>query len=152
MLLHCHMYPLSMHNFNLVPNHWPTEPPWDFYEVKKCTEFLVRSWLYFQKIITVNVVTCQDGAIQFSDKIQDFPTDLKQTQSSEIMCHFPPVSTEFLTIQGTTALMASSFRHTGQIQSIHHQNLATWPKTAFDIAQILFAIFYFTFWGWKFWN
>jgi hypothetical protein len=25
----------------------------------------------------VNVVTCQDGAVQFSDKIQDFPTDLK---------------------------------------------------------------------------
>ena len=29
----------------------------------------------FSKMITVNVVTCQDGAIQFSDKIQDFPTE-----------------------------------------------------------------------------
>ena len=27
----------------------------------------------------------------FSDKIQDFPTDLKWTQSSEIMCYLPPV-------------------------------------------------------------
>ena len=35
--------------------------------------------------------------------------------------------------------MASSLRHTEQIQSIHHQNLAPWPKTAFDIAQILFG-------------
>ena len=25
--------------------------------------------------------------------------------------------------------MASSLRHTGQIQSLHHQNLAPWPKT-----------------------
>jgi len=38
----------------------------------------------------VNVVTCQDGAVKFSDKIQDFPTDLKETQSSEIMCCLPP--------------------------------------------------------------
>ena len=28
-----------------------------------------------KKIITVNVFTCQDGAVQFSDKIQDFPTE-----------------------------------------------------------------------------
>jgi len=39
----------------------------------------------------VNLVTCQDGAVQFSDKIQDFPTDLKYTQSSEIMCYLLPV-------------------------------------------------------------
>jgi len=52
---------------------------------------------------------------------------------------------ELLTILGTTALMASSFRHTGQKQSIHHQNLAPWPKTAFDIAQILFATSLFHF-------
>ena len=51
----------------------------------------MRSWLYFKKMITVNVVTCQDGGVQFSDKIQDFPTDLKQTQSSEILCHLPTV-------------------------------------------------------------
>jgi len=54
----------------------------------------------------------------------------------------------FLTILGTTDLMASSFRHTGQIQWLnHHQNLAPWPKTAFDIAHILFATSYFIFWG-----
>jgi len=52
---------------------------------------------------------------------------------------------EFLTILGTTALMASGLRHSGQIQSLHHQNLAPWPKTAFDTAQILFATLYFTF-------
>jgi len=42
-------------------------------------------------MINVNVVTWQDGAVQFSDKIQDFPTDLKQTQSFEIMCYLPTV-------------------------------------------------------------
>jgi len=42
-------------------------------------------------MITVNVVTCQDGGVQFSDKIQDFPTDLKQTQSSEILCYLATV-------------------------------------------------------------
>ena len=48
---------------------------------------------------------------------------------------------EFLTTLGTTALMAFSYSHTGQIQSLHHQNLAFWPKTPFEIAQILFATF-----------
>jgi len=52
---------------------------------------------------------------------------------------------EFLTILGITVLMVSSLRHTGQIQSLHHQNLAPWPKTALDITQILFAISYFIF-------
>jgi hypothetical protein len=53
------MYPLSMHSlyFSLVPS--PTEAD------------------FFQKMITVSVVPCQDGAVKFSDKIQDFPTDLK---------------------------------------------------------------------------
>ena len=50
---------------------------------------------------------------------------------------------EFLPILGTTALMANSLRHTGQLQSLHHQNMAPWPKTAFDIVQILFATFSF---------
>jgi len=54
---------------------------------------------------------------------------------------------EFLTILGTTTLVASSLRHTGQTQSLHHQSLAPWPKTAFDIAQILFDTFYFIFLG-----
>jgi len=52
---------------------------------------------------------------------------------------------EFLAILGTTALMASSLRHTGQIQLLHRQNLALWPKTAFGITQILFATFCFIF-------
>ena len=51
-----------------------------------------------------------------------------------------------------TSLMASSFTHNGQIQSLHNQNLAPWPKTAFDVDQILFATFYFIFWGQKFWG
>ena len=50
---------------------------------------------------------------------------------------------EFLTILGTTAFIASSLRDTGQIQSLHHQNLALWPKMALDITQILFVIFSF---------
>jgi len=50
---------------------------------------------------------------------------------------------EFFTILGSTTLMASSLRRTGQKKSFHHQNLAPWPKTAIDIAKILFATFYF---------
>jgi len=50
---------------------------------------------------------------------------------------------EFLTILETKALMASTLRHTGQITSLHHQNLAPWPKTALDIAQSLFATLIF---------
>jgi len=61
------------------------------------------------------------------------------------MCYLPPVMCGILTILGTTALMASSFSHIGQIQSRHHQNLAPWPKIAFDVAQMLFATFYFIF-------
>jgi hypothetical protein len=37
---------------------------------------------------------CEFGHLpgqQFSAKIQDFPVDLKQTQSSEIMCYLPTV-------------------------------------------------------------
>ena len=52
---------------------------------------------------------------------------------------------EVLTILETTTLMASCLRHNGQIQSLQHQNLAPWHKTAFDIAQIFFASFYFIF-------
>jgi hypothetical protein len=46
---------------------------------------------------------------------------------------------------GNHKLNASSLRHTGHIQSLQHQDLAPWPKTAFDIAQILFATFYLIF-------
>ena len=38
----------------------------------------------YSKMITVNVVSCQERAVLFSGKIQDFTTDLKHTQSSEI--------------------------------------------------------------------
>ena len=38
---------------------------------------------------------------------------------------------EFLTTLGTAALMASNFSHTGQIKSLHHHNLASWPKKIF---------------------
>jgi len=37
------------------------------------------------------VVTCQNGAVPFSDKIPYFPTDLQKTQSSEIMRYLPTV-------------------------------------------------------------
>ena len=93
MLLHCQIHPLSMHNlyFNVSASCWPTEPSWYLQEITKCTEFPVRRWVCTQKMITVNVVTCQEGAVLFSDKIQDFPTNLKYTQSSDIMCFLPPV-------------------------------------------------------------
>jgi len=39
-------------------------------------------------MITLNVVTCQNVVVQFSDKI---PTDLQTTQSSEIMHYLSPV-------------------------------------------------------------
>jgi len=55
---------------------------------------------------------------------------------------YPQSFMEFLTILGNTA-----FRHTEQIQSLHHHNLAPWHKTASDIAQILFATSHFIFWG-----
>ncbi len=35
---------------------------------------------------------------------------------------------EFLTILGTTALMANSLRHTGRLQSLYHQNSAPCPN------------------------
>jgi len=58
-------------------------------------------------MIIVKLVTWQDAAVQFSDKIQDFPADLKKTQSSVIMCFYPQLCMEFLTILETTTLMAS---------------------------------------------
>jgi len=91
-------------------------------------------------MITVNMVTCQDGEVQFSDKIS---TDLQQTQSSEIMWCLSQSCMEFVTILGTTVLMACSLRNTGEIQSFHHQNLAPWPKTAFDIALVCHRLFHF---------
>jgi len=72
------MDPLSTHNiyFNLFPSHWLQKPHETFKKLKNAQNSLWEAD-YFQKMITVNVVTCQDGAVQFSDKIQDFPTDLK---------------------------------------------------------------------------
>jgi len=56
------------------------------------------------------------------------------------MCYLPPVMYGVSDNSGTQSLNGQQF-HTGQIQSIHHQNLAPWPKIAFDIAKILFATF-----------
>jgi len=69
----------------------------------------------------------------------------KRLRALKLCAIYPRSHTEFWTILGTTALMASSLRHAGQIQSLHHQNLAPWPKTAFDIAHILFATLYLIF-------
>jgi len=85
-------------------------------------------------------------------RMEQFSVQIKASISQQIcnrlrtlkLCTIcPQLCMEFLRILGTTALMASSLRHTGQIQSLHHQNLAPWLKTAFDIAQILYATFYF---------
>jgi len=45
----------------------------------------VRSWLYFQKMITVNVVTCQDGAVQFSDTNPGLPNRLRVLKLPPLM-------------------------------------------------------------------
>ena len=87
------------------------------------------------------------------DKMEQFSFQIKSQQTCnelwalKLCAIYSQLCMEFLTILGTTALMANSLRHPGQIQSLHHQNLAHWPKTAFDIAKILFATFYFIFWG-----
>ena len=48
---------------------------------------------------------------------------------------------EILTILGTTALMASSFRHNGQIHSLHHQNLASGPKQLLILPKFCMPLF-----------
>jgi len=48
-----------------------------FKKLKNAQYCLWETDCIFKKIINVNVVACQDGAVQLSDKIQDFPTDLK---------------------------------------------------------------------------
>jgi len=54
------------------------------------------------------------------------------THRALTLCAFYPQSCMgFLTILGTTALMACSFRHTGQIQSCYHQNLAPLSQNSF---------------------
>ena len=85
------------------------------------------------------------------DRMEQFSFQIKSQQTCnrlralKLCAIYPQLHMEFLIILGTTALMANSLRHTGQLQSLHHQNLAPWPKTAFDIAKILFATFYFIF-------
>ena len=71
----------------------------------------------FSKNITVKVATWQDGAVQFSDKIQDFPTDLKQTQSSKIMCYLLPVMYGVFDNSGNHSLNGQQFK-THQIDTI----------------------------------
>ena len=92
------------------------------------------------------------SSVQFSDNIVDFPRTWNSLRALKLCAIYRQSCMEFLTILGTTALRASSFRHTGQIQSCHHQNLTPYPKTAFDIAQILFTTFYFIFSGDKLWS
>jgi hypothetical protein len=75
-------------------------------------------------MITVNVVTCQDGAVQFSDKIEDFPTDLKLTQSS-----------------GNHSLNGQQFQTHWTDTITSPPNLTPWPKTAFDIAKYCLPLF-----------
>ena len=85
------------------------------------------------------------------DKREQFSFQIKSQQTCnrlgalKLCAIYPQLYMEFLMTLGTTALMANSLRHTEQLQSLHHQNLAPWPKTAFDIAKILFATFYFIF-------
>ena len=67
----------------------------------------------------------------------------KRHRALKLCAIYPQSCMEFWTILGIISLMASSLKHAGQIQSLHHQNLAPWPKTAFDIAHILFATLYF---------
>jgi len=40
---------------NLTSSHWPTETSWDLWENKKCTAFLVRSWLCVFKKLSLHV-------------------------------------------------------------------------------------------------
>ena len=61
------------------------------------------------------------------------------------MCYLLPVMYAVFDNSGNHSLNGHSLRHTQQIQSLHHQKLAPWPKTALDIAQILFATFLFHF-------
>ena len=73
-------------------------------------------------MITVNVVTCQEGAIQFSDKIHDFPTYLKQTQSSKIMCCLQPVMCGVFDNSGNCSLKGL------QLQTHWTDTITTPPK------------------------
>ncbi len=85
------------------------------------------------------------------DRMEQFSFQIKSQQTCstvralKLCAIYLQLCMEFLTILGTTALMANSLRHSGQLQSLHQQNFASWPKTAFDIAQILFPTFYFIF-------
>jgi hypothetical protein len=58
------------------------------------------------------------SSVQFSDKRQDFPKAWNRLRALKLCATYSQSCMEFLKILGTTALMASSFRHTGQIQSL----------------------------------
>ena len=68
------------------------------------------------------------------DKTEQFSFQIKSQQTCnrlralKLYAIYPPLCMEFLTILGTTALMANSLRHTGRLQSLHHQNLAPCPN------------------------
>ena len=86
MLLHCQMHPLSTHNlyFNLVPSHWLQTSHETFKKLRNAQNSLWEGDCIFKK--------CECGHLpgwSSSHKILDFPTDLKYTQSSEIMCYLP---------------------------------------------------------------
>jgi len=71
-------------------------------------------------MITVKLVTWQDAAVQFSDKIQDFPADLKKTQSSVIMCYLPTVMYGVFDNSGNHNL-------NGQQDRYNHFTTKIWP-------------------------
>jgi hypothetical protein len=90
----------------------------------------------------VNVVTCQDGAVQFSDKIQDFPTDFRQTQSSGIMCYLPPVMYGVLDNSGNHRLNGQQFKDT--LDRCNHFNTKIWPlgpKQLFILPKCCLSLF-----------
>jgi hypothetical protein len=113
-----------MHNLytSLVPSHWLQKPHETFKKLKKCIEFPVRSWLYSQKMWMWSLARMEQFSFQI--KSQTSQQTWNRHRALKLCAIYPQSCMVFLTIVGTTTLMASSFRHTVQIQSIHHQNLA----------------------------
>ena len=75
-------------------------------------------------MITVNVVTCQE--LSFQIKSMTSQQTWNRLRALKLCAVYCQSCVEFLTTLGTAAIMACSYRHTGQIQSLHHQNLAFW--------------------------
>jgi hypothetical protein len=79
--------------FSLAVSHWLMETSWycGLKMLWKCTECIVERYLSFPPQITLQC-KCphyQEKAVQFSDKIQDFPIVFKQIQRSIIMLNLP---------------------------------------------------------------